>query len=213
VLIFSTSAFFCLIGFLLTLLVKEEPKRISVPPFPFKIIVKNLNVYLPFLIRHSAAQAIWAIFPIYLNNLGANKFQIGAIYTINPLAQFIFMLILDRYKSSKLITMGIFCSALTFLGYAVSPSWQVILFLQILLGLSWASLYLGSVKYLLENNLEQATATGFLSSVSGLSGIIGPIIGGPIVLLGLRPLLFGSSIIAATAFIFSLRFKKEPILS
>lgn len=200
--IFSTSALFCFVGFLFSFLIDEEKKRIAVPFFPYKLILKNLKVYLPFLIRHSAAQAIWAIFPIYLIGLGANKFQIGIMYAINPFAQFIFMLIMDRYKSAKLINLGIGCSALTFLGYAISPNWQIILFLQILLGFSWANLYLGSLKHLLENNLEQATATGFLSSVIGLSGIIGPIIGGVVCLLGLRVLLFTSTLIAGIAFLF-----------
>jgi len=165
--------------------------------------MKNLNVYLPFLIRHSAAQAIWAIFPIYLIGLGASKLWIGIIYGVNPLTQFIFMLLLDRFESSRLIALGLIASAVTFFGYAISPNWQVILFFQILLGFSWANLYLGSIKHLLKNNVERATATGVLSSVIGLAGIFGPLIGGAISFLGLRPLLFCSASFAFGAFIIS----------
>lgn len=206
-LIFTTSAFICLIGFALAFFIKEKPKKIAVPLFPYKVILKNLNVYLPYLVRHSAASAIWAIFPIYLVSLGAGKLWIGVIYGINPFMQFIFMLLLDRFKSSKLITVGLFASTLTFFGYAVAPNWQFVLVLQVVLGFSWANLYLGSMKHLLENNNEQATATGVLSSIFGLSGIIGPLIGGLIAVLGLRVLLYFSALVALSAFI--IRIKGE----
>ncbi|MGQ9464794.1 MAG: MFS transporter [bacterium] len=205
-LIFSAAALFCLIGAVLGFLIKEERKNISIPIFPIKLIRRNLPVYLPFFIRHSAAQAIWAIFPLYLSHLGANRFQIGLMYAINPFTQFIFMVLMDKQQSENLIHVGIFSSALTFFGYGISPHWHFILFLQILLGFSWATLYLGSIKFLLENNLEQATATGFLNSVIGLAGIVGPVIGGMIALLGFRALLFTSAIISGLAYITKHRF-------
>lgn len=208
-LIFSASAIFCLIGFILGFFIKEEKKQIYVPLFPLQLIRKNLRVYLPFFIRHSAAQAIWAIFPIYLYQLGATKFQIGLMYAINPFAQFIFMILMEKKKSETLILMGIFSSALTFFGYGIATHWRYILFFQVLLGFSWATLYLGSIKFLLKNNLEQATATGFLNSVIGLSGIIGPLIGGLIALLGFRILLFSSAIVSGLAYITKLKFEKS----
>jgi len=199
-LIFTTAALFCLAGFLISLSIKEERRKVSVPLFPYDLIRKNLGVYLPFFIRHSAAQAIWALFPVYLSELGANKFQISLLYAINPFAQFIFMLIMERIDCERLILVGIACSAITFFGYALAPNWQMMIFLQVLLGFSWATLYLGSIKYLLKNNIEQATATGFLNSVIGLSGITGPLIGGVIALLGMRVLLFTSAFVSTTAF-------------
>jgi DHA1 family tetracycline resistance protein-like MFS transporter len=117
------------------------------------------------------------------------------------------MLWIDRYRSSRLIILGLIASALTFFGYAVSPNWQVILGLQILLGFSWANLYLGSIKHLLENNLEQATATGMLSSIIGLSGIAGPLIGGLLSFFGLRVLIFASSLLAFSGFLLSIKFR------
>ncbi len=208
-LVFSTSALICLIGCGCTFLIREKIKRVPVPLIPFKIIFKNRYIYLPYLIRHSAASAIWAIFPIYLVMLGANRLWVGIIYGINPIMQFTFMLILDRFKNTKLITIGLVCSALTFLGYAISPNWQVVLFLQMLLGFSWANLYLGSMKFLLEHNTEQATATGILNSIFGLSGICGPLIGGLILFFGLRHLLFFSTALAMSAVIISRNLKSR----
>ncbi|MCX7994359.1 MAG: MFS transporter [candidate division WOR-3 bacterium] len=199
-LIFTTAALFCFAGFFLSFFVRETGKKINVPSFPYHIIRKNLGIYIPFFIRHSAAQAIWAIFPIYLTQLGANKFDISLLYAINPFAQFIFMILLEKQDPERLILTGIICSALTFLGYGVAPNWHVIIIFQVLLGLSWATLYLGSIKYLLKNNLEQATASGFLNSVIGLSGITGPLLGGIIALLGIRVLLFASALLSFLAF-------------
>ncbi|MEO0095454.1 MAG: MFS transporter [candidate division WOR-3 bacterium] len=199
-LIFGSASSFCAIGFICSLFIKDKGKKIPVPLFPYQIIKKNLGVYLPFFIRHSAAQAIWAIFPIYLAELGADKFQIGLLYAINPFAQFIFMILMEKMESEKLILTGIICSAFTFLGYGLSPNWQIIILFQVLLGFSWATLYLGSIKYLLKNNLEQATASGFLNSVIGLSGITGPLFGGIIALLGIKALLFSSAVLSFFAF-------------
>lgn len=199
-LIFTTASGFCLLGFLLSFFIRERSERISVPLFPYHIIKKNLGVYLPFFIRHSAAQAIWAIFPIYLAELGADKFHIGLLYALNPLSQFIFMILLEKQDSERLMRTGLICSGVTFLGYGITPDWRWLIFFQTLLGLSWATLYLGAIKYLLRNNLEQATASGFLSSIIGLSGIIGPLFGGIVLLHGIRPLLFISAILCGLAF-------------
>ena len=201
-LIFLTAALFSVIGFFLTFSVRENSQRIPVPRFPVKVILRNLNVYLPFLIRHSAAQAIWAVYPLYLFSLGASKFQIGMIYALNPLAQFLFMISLDRQKSLNLMKMGVLASA--FLGFALASNLWVILAFQVVLGYSWANLYMGSVKYLLENNVEQATANGILNSMIGLAGIIGPLAGGVVALLGIKTMLLSSAAVAAVAFLISL---------
>ncbi len=199
--IFLWATGFCIVGLFLSISIKEEKERVPVPLFPVRIVLKNIRVYLPFFLRHTAAQAIWAVFPIYLSQLGADKFHIGLIYAINPLFQFIFMVYLDRFDSSSLIATGILSSALTFLGYALSSRWQTILFFQILLGFSWGSLYLGSLKYLLINNIEKSTASGILSSVIGLAGITGPLLGGVLTRLGLHKLLYSAAILTFIAFL------------
>lgn len=202
-LVFTASALMCAVGFGLSFFVKEKVRRIQVPLFPIAVIRKNIHVYMPYLLRHSAATAIWAIFPIYLTMLGVNKFMMGMLYAINPLMQFTFMLVLRNVRGSKLIMIGLITSAMTFFGYAISPHWGFLFFLQALLGFSWANLYLGSMKELLENNEERSTATGLLNSIFGLSGIIGPLIGGLMTLLGLRTMLFFSTCLTVVAIIVS----------
>lgn len=201
--VFTVASLMCAVGFLFSFTIREKVKRIPVPLFPWKIIRRNLDVYLPYLIRHSAASAIWAIFPIYLAMLGANRFHIGILYGINPLMQFSFMLLFARIRSKILIPLGLVTSAIVFLGYALVQRWELVLFLQALLGFSWANLYLGSMKQLLDTNIEQATATGVLNSIFGLSGICGPLIGGIITLVGMRALMFFACGLACVAFITS----------
>lgn len=202
--IFLTAALFSIVGFFLVFRVRENCQRIPVPRFPVRIMLRNLNVYLPFFIRHTAAQAIWAVYPLYLYELGATRFQIGMIYALNPLAQFFFMIALDRQKSLRLMKMGVFASAAAFFGFALASNLWVILAFQVVLGYSWANLYMGSVKYLLENNIEQATANGILNSLIGLSGIIGPLAGGVVALAGIKTMLLASAALACLAFLISL---------
>jgi MFS family permease len=202
-LIFTTAALLSCVGVILSFFVKEKVKRISVPVFPLAVIKKNLDVYIPYLIRHSAATAVWAIFPVYIASLGADRFTIGILYAINPLMQGTFMIVLAQARSRRLITIGLVASAVTFLGYAAAPHWSWLIVLQALLGFSWANLYLGSMKHLLENNEEQATATGILNSIFGMSGIVGPLFGGFVAMYGMRVLLFFSAVLAFSSVIVS----------
>jgi MFS family permease len=208
-LVFTTSALMCVIGMALALAIREKVKRMTVPFFPWQVIKKNADIYLPYFIRHSAASAIWAIFPIYLSSLGADTVLIGVLYAINPLMQVTFMLVLRHVKSDRLITTGLIASAVTFFGYTLVGHWGFLIGLQALLGFSWANLYLGSMKHLLKENTEQATATGILNSIFGLSGIVGPLIGGLVSFMGLRVLLGFSTVVATGGFIVSRNLRRR----
>lgn len=184
VFLFSSGAFF--LSFLTALSLKEVKPKIKVPPLSLRLIRKNLGVYLSFLLRHTGAFAVWAIFPLYLRSIGADKFWIGIIYAINPFFQFIFMNYLDRYRGKKLIIWGLLFSSITFLLFSLFSHYYEVLPVQIVLALSWSCLYLGSLKYLMERNIERGTATGVFSSLSGLSGVIGPFLGGFVGVFGYR---------------------------
>ncbi|MEO0084512.1 MAG: MFS transporter [candidate division WOR-3 bacterium] len=161
--------------------------------FNLTVVKRNWRVYLTFLMRHAGAFGIWAIYPLYLANLGANKFWIGVIYSINAFGQFLFMPYLDRYKSSRLIIVGLYLSALTFIIFALCRNFKQILPFQILLALSWSCLYLGTLKYLVEHNEERATAVGIFNSIMSFSGIVGPLFGGVIGSLGYRSVMISAA--------------------
>ena len=176
--VFILSSLLSLIAFLISL--KLEPvkhKTLKIPFFPIKLIRKNLSVYLPILIRHSGAFMIWTFWPLYLQSLGADLFWVGIIQSINSFTQFIVMYtVTDRIKSIKLIKAGTILSGITFFTFALAVNFWYILPTQVLLGLSWAFMYVGALRYVTEKNVEKATVNGMLDSVLNLSSIIGPLL-------------------------------------
>ena len=131
------------------------------------------------LIRHTGANMVWVIFPLYMRDtLGMNGFQIGLAYTLNPLVQFLVMQRLDRFRSSTLVGVGLTLSLLTFVSFTLARNFAEILATQVLLGLAWGTLYVGALQLIVERNRETATAGGILGSVLSISSIIGPVAGG-----------------------------------
>ena len=183
--LFTFSSLLYFATFLLALIfLKPTTKHIRQPFFNLAFIKRNWQVYLSFFLRNAGAFGIWAIFPLFLAHLGANKFWIGIIYSLNAFGQFFFMPHLDRFRSQTLIQLGLYFSTATFVAFALCKNyWQILPFL-ILLAFSWSCLYLGSLKYLMEQNEERSTAVGILHSISSLAGIIGPLLGGLVGSLG-----------------------------
>ena len=179
--IFILSSFSFLLAFLLTLNLKEsQAKPLQVSFFPKKLIKRNLTLYLLYFARHIGACSIWIIFPIYLVSLGASMLVLGLIYAINPLVQTFAMLSISRIKlkTKVLIRIGILLSLVTFLIYAFSTYYLTIIPAQFTLGIAWAFLYVGSLLYLLERNIEKATSTGLLGSTISFSNMLGVLLGG-----------------------------------
>ena len=153
--------------------------KLTVPLFPVALIRRNLPIYVAMLIRHTGANMVWVIFPLYLrDNLGMSGLEIGIAYTVNPLVQFAVMRKLDRFPSRTLVIAGLVGSAATFLTFTLARNFVEILMTQALLGVSWATLYVGSLQFIVERNPETATAGGILGSVMSISSILGPILGG-----------------------------------
>jgi MFS family permease len=177
--IFILSSVCFLLSFLLSLRMKHESvARVKIPFLPRKILRRNWRVYTLFLLRHTGANCIWVIYPLYIVNLGGDKFWVGVIYTINLGTQFIVMLFLDRFKEASLITTGLLLSAVTFISFALAPNYLYLLPMQLLLAISYATLYIGSLRYLINNNVEKATSSGILSSVISLASVLGSLLGG-----------------------------------
>ena len=131
------------------------------------------------LIRHTGANIVWAVFPLFLVDvLHLNVLEIGIINAFNPFVQFFVMQRIDRYGSLTLIIAGLLGSIATFVLFVLAWDFWSMFAIQILLGFSWATLYVGSLKFITEENPETGTAGGWFNSVTSLSSIIGPIAGG-----------------------------------
>lgn len=212
--VFSLSSVLLFIALIISLKVPElRAERVSVPRFPTKLIKKNGNIYLAYLLRHTAAMSIWAIFPLYLVSLGASLFWIAMMMVVNASVQFVVMHFLDRFKSFHLIGVGILVAALTFFSFAMASNYFQILALHTLIAISWSSMYVGSLNYLLENNAEKATATGLLNSALSLAGIIGPLIGGfTAQAFGYKVVLLNATALAFVSFVIFMALSRNSTL-
>ncbi len=143
-----------------------------------RVLRRNWTLYLSFYLRHTGAHSIWAIFPVFIRDLGASMFWVGAIFAINPFGQFILMNVLERVRPNRLIGAGLIFSMVTFIAFALARDYRQLVPIQILLALSWSCLYLGSLKQLMNRNEERSTAAGLFQSVFSLAAVSGGLLTG-----------------------------------
>jgi DHA1 family quinolone resistance protein-like MFS transporter len=178
--LFSSLMFFLCFLFSFLVSFKDEVK-IAVPLFPKEVIKKSLPAYLTMLVRHTGACSLWVIFPLFLyEDLGGSKFLIAILYALNPVGQFIIMQTVDRFQSTRLILGGLIISLISFSSLLlVTEFWHVII-PWVLISVAWGFLYVGSLKFVMERNIEKATSVGLLGSTISISSIIGSLIGGTV---------------------------------
>jgi MFS family permease len=157
---------------------KSQHVRLDQRFFDARVVKRNWRLYLSFYLRHTGAFSIWAVFPLLIADLGASRFWVGVIFALNPLSQVPFMNLLERFQSRTLIRVGLVLSAAVFACYALAPNHWWLIPIQVALGLSWAYLYLGSMKRLMERNPERSTAAGMFQSLFGLSAVSGSLLSG-----------------------------------
>lgn len=174
---FLLAAGIYLIAFLIALfLPKVEQVRMRVPLFPKDLIKRNIHFFLPLLVRHAGAMAIWTFWPLYLIDLGASYVWVGIIQFINPLAQFGFMwFVTDKVRSTLLFPIGLVLSVITFVTFVLARNMWELLPTQILLGVSWGCTYVGALRGVTESSKEKATAAGLFNSTTSMSAILGPL--------------------------------------
>lgn len=174
---FATSSLFFMFAFGSALtLPKVNRVRVPVPLFPVETLKRNAAIYAAVFIRHSSAFAIWTLWPLFLADIGGDLVMIGIVQAANSISQVVFMAtITDRMNCRSLVTLGLVGSAITFLWFTLVTNIIEILPSQILLGFSWACLYVGALKFVTERNIEKSTASGLLSSVMSIAGVFGPI--------------------------------------
>ncbi len=175
----------------------------------YSIIKENWYVYSTFMLRHLGASMTWSIFPIFLHEqLGLNSLEIGSIYAINAVTQFLFMsrvtTRMDNANVSQhhlIILLGTASSALVFLIYYNSYNYLHLIPAQIVLGISWSLLYVGSLLRLMNGNREKATAGSLLEAIISSAIVLGSILGGVVAeSYGLRSVMLASFSLNIIAF-------------
>ncbi len=226
--VFALSGSMFLAGFVISLAMKGKDKTEPVSEKPenepaktnlrntMQLLRHNKIVYSSFFLRQMGASAIWSIFPIFLaKELGASDLWIGVIYATNAMTQFIFMnrfggLIQSNYYRS--MQLGAALSAAVFIAYFVSPSYVHVFPIQVMLGVSWSFLYIGSLLFLLDRNKEKATSSALLESTISVGAIVGPLAGGVIAeMSGLRGVLLFGFLITLGSFAMSKRLEKQTV--
>jgi predicted MFS family arabinose efflux permease len=128
---------------------------------------------------------IWAFWPLFLQQLGADYFWIGVTSAINTGTQFLVMYFLtDRGWSTGLLRLGLLLSSVTFVTFALAPNFWWILPTQILLGISWALLYVGGLRAATEGHPNPGAASAIFAGVLNISMVIGPALGALLVPIG-----------------------------
>jgi MFS family permease len=177
--IFLIASLFLWAAFILSMTMKNvEFPRLKVPFFPKDLLKKNWRVYAPYLLRHTGANTIWVIYPLFIASLGGDKFWIGIIYTVNTGAQFVVMPFLDRFEGKRLIRIGLLMAIVTFFSFTLAQNFLYLLPIQVLLACSWAFMYVGSLQCLMKDNVEKATSSGILTSVIYMAQVFGSLAGG-----------------------------------
>lgn len=199
--IFLLGSVFFIISFFIALSMPESETHLKISSFP-KVLKKNFGVYLAYFLRHVGMNAILIIFPLYLLELNATLMWIGILYSFNSGTQVLVLRFVDRFRSFPLIMAGLALSTIAFIIFSSAHSFYHIIPGQFALGGGWACLLTGSLKFLMDNNEEKATATGLLNSTIYAAAVIGPILGGIISeLFGFRSIMHFAAIITAIAFI------------
>jgi MFS family permease len=198
------STTFLIVGFASSLTLPLAKREVvKVPWFPVDTFKRNASIYMAMFLRHSSASAIWTLWPLFLFDLGGDLFSIAVVNAINALGQVLFMAtVTDRFDSKKLVSIGLITSAITFVMFPLARNIIEILPTQFLLGFTWATLYVGSLKYVTENNKERSTAAGLLASMMALSGGAGPIIAAIIYTIwpGYVPIMIYAGIVTLIAY-------------
>lgn len=169
---------------------QSQHVRLNQPFLDGRVLKRNWRLYLSFYLRHTGAFGIWTLFPLFLADLGASRFWVGVVYAVNPFAQVLFMNLLERHGSGRLVRAGLVLSVAVFIAFGFAPDFRWVVPIQVVLALSWACLYLGAMKWLMERNPERSTAAGSFQSIFGLSALSGALLTGVTGAFGYRAVMF-----------------------
>jgi DHA1 family quinolone resistance protein-like MFS transporter len=184
--VYFTSAVILAAAFGIALTLPSVPRTdVKVPAFPLNVIKRNRDVYFSFLIRHTGANAVWIIFPLFVLELSPRTASgdfdytwLGIIYAANSLTQGVIMQFLDKFEGRALVVAGEVLTLATFVGFYFSSNHIDLLLWSFVLAASWSTLYVGSLKTILARSPEKATASGLLTSTTSLAAMLGPLLGG-----------------------------------
>ncbi|WP_449240684.1 MFS transporter [Desulfoscipio gibsoniae] len=183
--LFAVSSLCCAIAFFISLRFPQEtvkkPKASRAQTPSLKSVFKHgWPVYLAVFLRHLGAAAVWIILPLYFISLGLDRFWVGILWGINFAVQFIVMRHLERFNPHSIFAFGQILSIVVFISYALVHRLWLLIIIQILLGVTWACLYVGALLLVLKTGEDKGTASGIFQATLNLCNAVGPFLGGVI---------------------------------
>lgn len=203
--LFMVSSVAAMLAFLASLTLRQEPARCyRVAALPLPLFRANRKVYFAFFLRQIGANAVWAIFPLYLTGIGASKMWIAVLDAVNNGGQFVAMRFVERFNPARVFRAGLLVSALVFAVYGLATDYRQLWPVQILLAIAWSAMFIGALGYLLRKNIECGTVSGLLYSTVYLSAGLGPFMGGAVAhAWGFVTLMYASSGMSLLGFLSS----------
>ena len=181
-LLFLCSSLFCAVALFMSLffpkplLGKNSPVDTKVDLIV--VIRRGFKIYISVFLRHLGATSVFIIFPLYLTSLGVERSWVSALWGINFVVQFFIMRTLERFDPRSVFAFGQVASIAVFIGYGVVHSLTPLIFIQCMLGVAWACLYVGALLLVMQTGKERGTASGIFQATLNLCNAIGPILGG-----------------------------------
>lgn len=158
------------------------------------------------------------LFP-YLKELGASESTMGLVLMVGVISEipvlFLGNRLIKRLKSYGLLMLSMVVTSLRMLLFAASGTPSLVLFIQLLNGLTFPAMWVAGVSYANENAPVgmSTTAQGLFSGVvMGFGMAVGGLVGGPLLAsVGGRGLyfVFGASVLAIVAVV-ALVYKRLP---
>ncbi len=185
--IFIFSALFVLGSAIIAFVIKEQKSDTKKYEFStVEVFWQRKRIFTSFIIRHSLASAVWVLWPLYLASLGANELAVAFIQVLNPVTSSIIMnKFTDTLDSKLMFNMGLIFTGVTFFAYVLVNNWVLIFPAQIILGFSWAFIYVGTLRYAIEStDFDKSTISGWINSIQSISVIVGSVFSFIIIYLG-----------------------------
>ncbi len=181
---------------------------------PPRLPRKLFYLYATIFARHSAAVALWSMFPIYLREFVSSLSAIGALNGINMIVQPLFMLLFgrlaERWDKLQLVLLGILGTIVTFGVYATATSiWQILLG-QLMIAAAWSAIFIGLNLYIMDATPpgSRGRAFGYLQSSMTGAAALGPLLGGTLSdALSIRGMIWVVAVLMATSLPFLLRLR------
>jgi len=124
------------------------------------------------------------VLPLYAKTLGVSDFKLGVLFASYAIALLLgaipFGMLADRYGRKPFILFGMFAMAGSFVFYAVSNAYWMLLLARVLDGLTAAATWSAALALVGDRfeESEMGSKMGFLISGMAVGGIAGPLVGG-----------------------------------